>query len=88
MGLVSGVFVYLLIWWTLVFCVLPFGNKPEIDIKIGEAPSAPQNPRIKQKFIITSIVAFAIWLLIYISFEFGWLNWNELVRSYNKELTW
>ena len=83
-----GTIVFILLWWTIIFCVLPFGNRPATEVKVGEAPSAPQNPRIKQKFIITTLVATALWLLIYFSFELGWFSWDDLARSYNKELEW
>jgi predicted secreted protein len=83
-----GIIVYILLWWTVVFCVLPYGNKPSEIVTTGEAPSAPHNPRIKQKFIITTIVASILWLLIYTGFEMGYLSWNDVARSYNKEALW
>jgi predicted secreted protein len=83
-----GIVVYILIWWTLIFCILPYGNRSSEQVNIGEAPSAPQNPRIKQKFIITTIVTTIIWLLIYMGFELGWFSWDDLARSYNKNSLW
>ena len=83
-----GIVVYLMIWWTVIFCILPYGNRPAEHVKIGEAPSAPHNPRIKQKFIITTLVTTILWLLIYYGFQTGFLSWNALARSYNKENLW
>ena len=67
---------------------MPYGNKPSEQVNVGEATSAPHNPRIKQKLIITTIVATILWLLIYIGFETGFLSWNDLARSYNKDQLW
>ena len=83
-----GTIVYILLWWTIIFCVLPYGNKPSESVALGEAPSAPHNPRIKQKFIITTIVATILWLLIYTGFETGYLSWEDMARNYNKEHKW
>lgn len=65
MGLVSGIAVYFMLWWVVIFAVLPFGgNKPPEDIEEGHATSAPANPRIKQKFIATTIISAVLWVVI------------------------
>ena len=66
MGFVSGLVVYLMIWWTALFAVLPWGNRPpEEDEAIeGQVMSAPVVPNIKKKFIITSIVAAILWCIV------------------------
>jgi len=64
MGIFTGVILYLMIFWTVLFAVLPWGNKPADNLEEGNAGSAPANPRIKQKFLITAIVSIAIWAVI------------------------
>lgn len=83
-----GLITYILLWWVTIFCMLPYGAQAEETPETGNATSAPQNPRIKQKLIITSLVAGAVWLLIYLCFEMGWFSWDELARSYNKQIEW
>jgi len=65
MGLVSGVVVFIMIWWTALFAVLPWGNRKEDEVLVGNTASAPHKPRILKKFIITTLVSVIIWLLIY-----------------------
>jgi predicted secreted protein len=64
MTIFTGVIVYLMIFWTTLFAVLPWGNRAKEEPEIGMAGSAPANPRIKQKFIITFIISTIIWLII------------------------
>jgi predicted secreted protein len=65
MGWVSGTAVFFMIWWTLIFCVLPWGNRTPDVPEGGQVGSAPINPRIKEKFIATTVVSVIVWLIIY-----------------------
>lgn len=65
MDLVSGLAVYFMLWWVVIFTVLPFGgNKPPEDVEEGHATSAPANPRLKQKFIATTVISAVLWVII------------------------
>lgn len=73
MGLTTGVAIYLTLWWTVLFAVLPLGvvshAEAGIDKKDGGDPGAPVDPKLKRKFLTTtwvSAVLFAIlWLVIH-----------------------
>ena len=76
----TGLVLYVLIWWTVLFAVLPIGTRPveEADQQTGWR-GAPEQPRLLMKVIITTLVAavvwFGSWLLItsdYVSFRHGW----------------
>lgn len=85
MGLISGIFVYLIVWWTALFMVLPWGNKAPENPQLGIATGAPANPRLKQKFIATFIVAGAIWLLIDFLMKIDIINFHEIATSMMRE---
>ena len=55
---------FLLVWWLVLFMVLPFGARPPDQIEPGTAPSAPARPRIGLKFLITTLIAVALTALI------------------------
>jgi predicted secreted protein len=55
---------FLLVWWLVLFMVLPFGARPPDQIEPGTAPSAPARPRIGLKFLITTLIAAALTALI------------------------
>jgi len=65
MGIVSGIVVFLMVWWTALFAVLPWGIRHDENPQTGNVTSAPDKPRILKKFLITTLVSCVIWLLIY-----------------------
>ncbi|MEO8112798.1 MAG: DUF1467 family protein [Phenylobacterium sp.] len=69
----TGSAIYLTIWWTVLFAVLPLGTvthaEAGIDKGDGGDPGAPVDPKLKRKFITTtwvSAIVFAvIWAVIH-----------------------
>ena len=63
--------LYMTIWWTVLFAVLPLGSRSFFEAGIkpppGVDPGAPMNPNLKRKFITTtwlSAVVFGLFFLI------------------------
>ena len=73
MSWVSGFAVYVIIWWTVIFAVLPFGVQPIAadQVSKGHAAGAPRRPRILLKVAVTSLIAAVLWLIVYWLFESG-----------------
>jgi len=65
MSWATGIMVYLVIWWTILFTVLPLGVKRVEDPGRGQDGGAPERPQLLKKAIITSIVAAALWVGFY-----------------------
>ncbi len=65
MGIISGLAVYFIVWWLVLFTVLPWRAEPETSPEQGHAHSAPADPRLRLKFLITTAIAAIIWLVIY-----------------------
>ena len=73
MGFVFYLSVYLVVWWTVLFTILPLGvrshHEEGIDVPGGGEPASPVNPNIKKKFITTTwvsaIVLGVIWLVLH-----------------------
>jgi predicted secreted protein len=61
MGFVSGAMVFFVIWWVVLFMVLPFGVRIEENPEKGFATSAPKNPKLKKKFFITTALTAFVW---------------------------
>jgi predicted secreted protein len=60
-----GLTLYVLIWWLVIFAVLPLWVKPAAEDDPGFAAGAPANPRLWLKAAITTGVSAVIWLAIY-----------------------
>ena len=68
MQIYSLIAIYFVIWWLVIFMILPFGIRTQADegdVTLGTTPSAPSRPMLLRKAIITSIVSaiilFAFW---------------------------
>jgi predicted secreted protein len=71
MSLGSIVAIYFVVWWVVLFAVLPFGvrtQEEEGDIVLGTAHSAPVRPMLLRKALATTIVSaiivFGFWLAV------------------------
>jgi predicted secreted protein len=78
MGWGWGLFIYLLIWWTVLFAVLPWGNRASEHVEPGHAPSAPENPRLLLKAIVTTGISLVIWFCIYYAITRGLITIPKL----------
>ena len=65
MSIVEWVVTYIISWWIVLFMVLPFWVRPSAKPIPGQAMSAPENPQLKRKFIITSLLALIPTLIIF-----------------------
>jgi predicted secreted protein len=67
MSWVEGIVVYVLVWWVVIFAILPWGARPPAEGQLvpGQAGSAPAQPRLWLKAGVTSLVAAVIWLIIW-----------------------
>lgn len=77
----SAFVVFLLIWWITLFAVLPLGVRgqaEEDNVVKGSEPGAPVQSDIKRKFIITTIIAAVIWIIVCTIIITGVLSWDQL----------
>jgi len=68
MSLTLSLAVYFIIWWLVLFTVLPLGvstQGEENDVVPGTPESAPVAPNIGRKFFITTIITSIIFGIFY-----------------------
>ena len=58
------IIIYIILWWIVLFVLLPIGVEKEENIKVGNDPGAPKNPMIKKKLLYSTIITFFLTLLI------------------------
>ena len=73
MGLVSGIVVYILLWWWVFLMSLPFGVKVPSASGAGHATSAPTKPMLWRKAAITTIIAGILFAIVY------WVIVSEII---------
>lgn len=87
MGIATGIAVYLTIWWTVLFAILPLGGKThwsegiEPPVK-GMDSGSPINPRLKEKFLLTTVVAAVCFGLLLATIHFHWIRLPEFPTNY------
>lgn len=77
MDIVSGIVVYILLWWWVLFMVLPFGAKAPEEIEKGHATSAPAKPNLVRKMLITSVIAAILWFAVDMIISSGIFTFRE-----------
>jgi predicted secreted protein len=59
-----GLAVYFIIWWTLLFAILPFGVRSQQEmnhIVPGSEPGAPASPQLGRKLVANTVIAAILW---------------------------
>jgi len=67
MPVFSAFVVFSFVWFITLLCVLPLRMKTQGEagsVVLGTPSSAPDNPQMRRKLVITTIVATVIWAVI------------------------
>lgn len=70
---ILSVAIYLIIWWTILFAILPLGVRTqgeEGSVVPGTPESAPASPRLLYKMGLTTLVSAVIFIIIYLIVAF------------------
>jgi predicted secreted protein len=77
MSIALGIALYFMIWWIVLFAVLPFGvrtQEEDGEVVPGTPPSAPASVRMVRIFLINTVVATVVFALVWASIEFNLLG--------------
>lgn len=68
MNIITFIITVTIIWSVVLFIILPIGVKIPDKVEIGHADSAPENPQIGLKtlisFIISVVLTLVFWYLL------------------------
>jgi predicted secreted protein len=73
MSWAMGLALYFIIWWTVLFAVLPFGVRTQGDdgeIVQGTPESAPTAFRMRRVALITTLVAGIVFALVWLAIRY------------------
>jgi len=74
----TGSIVYLLLWWVVLFAVLPFGTRPDVegDPAAGGWRGAPVAANLGRKVIATTLVSAILWAGVWYLVTSEWLSFR------------
>lgn len=82
---VSALVVFVIIWWSVIFCVLPIGQATHYeDPKDDENytyPGSPKKLNMKKKLIITTVISIVLWIIAYIIIESEVISLREIAYA-------
>jgi predicted secreted protein len=83
MSYVSAFAVYFVLWWIVLFAVLPFGLKTQDDegeTILGTVSSAPRGPHILRAVLWTTVVSALIFGMMILSTRYFGLSFEDIPR--------
>jgi len=81
MNIATGIAVYLVIWWTVLFAILPLGVRRMEQPPPGHDRGAPERPQLLRKVVLTSLVAGAIWIAFYVVYSSDLLSFRRFAEN-------
>ncbi len=81
MTIASSLAVYFIIWWTLLFAVLPWGVRSQHEtgeVVPGSDPGAPARPRFLRIVVINTIVSAVVFGLFRWAWTTGVISFDRL----------
>ncbi len=77
--LVTGFAIYFVIWWMVIFMVLPWGvRRPDPDeLQPGQDHGAPVRPQLLIKLVATTIISAIIFAIVYFAWDAGLISLRE-----------
>ena len=78
MDIVSGLVVFILLWWWVFLMSLPFGVRIPDDVESGHANSAPEKPMLRHKVTISTAIASVLFAIVYWVIDSGFISLSKL----------
>ncbi|MGD0317775.1 MAG: DUF1467 family protein [Xanthobacteraceae bacterium] len=85
MPITTAVAIFFLIWWVVLFAVLPWGIRSQHEggeIVPGTDPGAPAIPNLGRKLLWTTLVSIVIFAASYVVYVDRLISLEGLVRPF------
>ncbi|MEM6603713.1 MAG: DUF1467 family protein [Pseudomonadota bacterium] len=80
----GGLIMYVVLWWLVLFCVLPWGARSQAEqgeVTKGTEHGAPVHPGLKIKLFWTTFIATLFWGVVWYVFETGLFSLANYIKS-------
>lgn len=78
MGIVGGFVTFFMIWWTVLFAVLPWGVRHPDRPEKGMMNGAPLKPDFKKIFLVNTGVTCVIWLVVFLLAQYDVISFQRM----------
>jgi predicted secreted protein len=82
MAWTTALAIYFIIWWVVLFAVLPFGvrnaGEAGLDVGPGHDPGAPTIPALKAKLVWTTVVASVVFAICWAVYVYRLITLDDL----------
>lgn len=75
----SAAVVFIVIWWLILFMVLPFGVRRTETPEAGHDPGAPARPMLWRKVAVTTAITLVLFAAVYGVVEFELIALSDLM---------
>jgi predicted secreted protein len=82
MSVTFAVAIYLVIWWTVLFAVLPIGVRTQGEdgaVVPGTPESAPAAPRLLRVVLLTTAISALVFAGLWVLVAYGIIDLNALL---------
>lgn len=83
MAISSGIAIYFVLWWVVLFAVLPFGVRSQAEDGVtvpGSDPGAPTLHRMLRRLLLTTVISAVLFAVGLAAYRAGYLNVDRLSR--------
>jgi predicted secreted protein len=81
MSLATSLAIFFIIWWVVLFAVLPWGIRSQAEsgeVVPGSDPGAPAFPKLKSKLVWTTLVAAIVFGLFQAIYRYRLVSLDDL----------
>jgi len=81
MSFSTSVAIFFIIWWVVLFTVLPWGIRSQAEtgeVVPGSDPGAPAMPKLKSKLVWTTLVAAIVFAAFQVIYRYRLVGLDDL----------
>ena len=90
MPVTTGIAIFFLIWWIVLFAVLPWGvrsQQEDAEVAPGTDPGAPAIPNLRRKLVWTTLVSVVIFAACYVTYVEHLITLESLLAPFGLHMT-
>jgi len=87
-SLTTAIAIYFIIWWTVLFAVLPWGVRSQEEsgaVVHGTDPGAPAIPKVWRKLVWTTVVATLVFIICVVVYSYRLVTLDSLITLLGME---